>query len=144
MKLSTKTRYGARAAVEIARHYGKGPIKRKDIVQSQEIPDSYLENILIALKNGGIILTYRGAKGGYALQRPPAQITFLNIANALEGRYVPVDCLEDPEVCKNTARCATRPIWQKLQQAQENVLKSITLEHIIKNETATAGSDFCI
>ena len=65
MKLSTKCRYGTRAVVEIAKNYQKGPTKRKDISAAQEINDSYLENILITLKNRNIIGTIRGAKGGF-------------------------------------------------------------------------------
>ena len=65
MKLSTKCRYGTRAVMEIARCYKESPIKRKDIAKNQNISDSYLENILISLKNAGIIDTIRGANGGY-------------------------------------------------------------------------------
>lgn len=61
MKLTTKCRYGVRAILEIAKNYGKCPTKRKDISRVQDIPDSFLENILIDLKNHGIIMSIRGA-----------------------------------------------------------------------------------
>lgn len=143
MRLSTKSRYGTRAILEIAKSYGEKPIKRKEIVYGQKIPDSYLENILITLKAAGFISTIRGAHGGYQLTRDPNLITILEVANALEGHMTPVPCL-DTETCELIKRCATRPIWSEMYQAMENVLRSYTLQDIIDKEQTADAIDYYI
>ena len=139
MKLSTRTRYGTRAMVEIAKNYGKGPVKRRDITKTQGISHSYLENILIVLKTKGLVSTVRGAEGGFVLEKPPSQITLYEIVTALEGSIAPVDCIEQPSLCARTPRCAGRFAWRKLHEAQSNVLMSITLSQLVDVERDTAG-----
>lgn len=134
MKLSTKCRYGARAVLEIAKQYKKTPIKRKDIVKTQDISDSYLENILITLKNTGIIDTIRGANGGYMLMRAPDKITMLEIVNSLEGSLSPVGCLDNPMSCDRIDTCSTRKVWRKLKDAKEEVLRSFTIQMLMDDE----------
>ncbi len=144
MKLSTKCRYGTRAIMEIAKHYKKDPIKRKEIVKNQNISDSYLENILITLKNSGIIITIRGANGGYLLRRSPSEINLLEIVNALEGSLAPVECLDNAEVCEKTAGCATRVVWGKLRDAKEDVLRNCTVQDLISQEKDMNAPTYCI
>ncbi|MBL7006169.1 MAG: RrF2 family transcriptional regulator [Spirochaetia bacterium] len=143
MRLSTKSRYGTRAILEIAKSYGKTPIKRKEIVSGQNIPDSYLENILITLKAAGYISTIRGANGGYQLTRDPRMITIMDIANALEGHMTPVPCL-DTGKCDLSEECSTQSIWLEMYQAIEKVLSSYTLQDILEREPAENVLDFTI
>ncbi len=144
MKLSTKCRYGARAIIEIARNNQNGPIKRKDIVKNQQISDSYLENILISLKNGGVIDTIRGAHGGYILHRPASEITLLEVVNVLEGSMAPVECIDNPSVCKRTSVCSTRTAWKKLKLAKEEVLRNITIQDLVESEEESFIPDYSI
>ena len=144
MKLSTKCRYGSRAVMEIARTCKHGPVKRKDIVKNQQISDSYLENILIALKNGGVIDTIRGANGGYLLRRPASNVTLLEIVNILDGTLAPVECLDNPSICSRTARCATRIAWSKMKQAREEVLSGITIQELLDHEKENFIPDYSI
>lgn len=144
MKLSTKSRYGARAILEIARGTRENPVKRKSIVDNQNIPDSYLKNILITLKESGLINAIRGSGGGYTLARPASEITFLDILNALEGDLSMVECLIDPSACERVDVCATREIWEKLTRAQEDVLKKITVKEILDNDKNCSLHNYCI
>ena len=144
MKLSTKCRYGARAIVEIAKHEQNGPVKRKDIVKNQEISDSYLENILITLKNGGIINAIRGANGGYTLHKPANEITLLEVVNTLEGSLAPVECIDSPAVCQRTDICSTRCVWGRLKKAKEDVLKSVTVQQLVDDEEEAYLPDYSI
>jgi Rrf2 family protein len=144
MKLSTKSRYGSRAILEIARGSRDNPIKRKTIVDNQNIPDSYLKNILISLKESGIIKAIRGADGGYILARPASDINFLEIIRALEGDFSLVECLSDPSVCERVNVCATREIWDKLLKAQEEVLSKITVKEILDNDKNSTHHNYCI
>ena len=144
MKLSTRSRYGARAALEIARSWGKGHVKRSDIAERQGISKAYLENILIALKNSGIVQTVRGASGGFALARSPAEISLLDVFEALEGDLAPVECAARPETCRRSLECVMRPVYERLRKAQEGVLKAYTLQDLVDNAARSGRADFSI
>ncbi len=144
MKLSTKCRYGTRAMIEIARRYKDGPVKRKDISQSQKISSAYLENILMALKSRNLIRTIRGANGGFALQTPPSRITMFEIVSALEGSIVPVDCVDKSDSCGESAACAARKLWMQLYHAQIEVLKKTTLQTLVDWADSKKPPDYSI
>ena len=143
LKLSTKCRYGARAIFEIAKNYGKRPTKRKDIEQTQEISESYLENILLALKSNGLIDTVRGAQGGYQLGRAPSAVTLFQIVEALEGSLDLVDCLADSASCNRIDNCTMRGVWSDLKKAMEETLSRVTLQDLL-DKNKTEALSFCI
>jgi Rrf2 family protein len=134
MKLSSKCRYGIRAVIEIARNYQQRPTKRKEIAISQNLDDSYLENILIDLKNKNIVTALRGAKGGFVLKMAPEQITLLTVIESLQGDLSPAECLNTPSICDRVDNCVTRPVWQKMKDAQEDVLKNVTIKDLLEQE----------
>lgn len=144
MRLSTKCRYGARALIEIARNYGKEPIKRKAIVETQNIPDSYLENILLALKTGGLIVSIRGANGGYSIKRDPSSITMYDVVSLLEGKSSITPCVDNEDVCERSSLCATRPLWKKMQEVSDRVLRSETIQNMLDCETGSDVLDYSI
>ena len=144
MKLSTRTRYGARAALEMARSWGKGPIKRHDISERQAISKAYLENILITLKSSGLVRTACGAKGGFTLSRAPETISLLDVFNALEGDMAPVDCTVKPGSCLRSADCVMRRVYERLRKAQEGVLKAYTLQDLVNDSARGERADFSI
>ena len=134
MKLSTNCRYGIRAMLEIARHYGGLPVKRKDIAHNQAISLSYLENILLMLKKNNIVDSIRGAHGGYVLTRSPDEINLFDVFRALEGSLVPVSCLTDSLLCRRFDDCVTRTVWQELKIANEQVLQKTTIQELLNRE----------
>ncbi len=138
MHLSTKCRYGVRALLSIAGAHGIQPVKRRDIAKQEGISAGYLENLLIALKNNGIIYTIRGAKGGYVLARSPRDITLLDVYHALEGPVAPVDCLENPDLCERQQRCVTRNVWNRIHKSIKNILQSTTLEALVRERKKTS------
>jgi Rrf2 family transcriptional regulator, cysteine metabolism repressor len=144
MKLSTRSRYGTRAMLEIARHYGKAPLKRNDIIKAQGISKSYLENILITLKASQLITTERGASGGFTLKHSPAKTTLYQIVSTLEGSLAPVECVESPSTCEKSGRCVVRKAWNKLHQAQVECLKGITLQDLLEMEEKGQALDYSI
>ncbi len=134
MKLTTKCRYGTRAIIEIARNFSKGETtKRKDISANQGIPESYLENILTALKNQGLVVTVRGPKGGLSLKRPPSTINMLEVVTALQGSLSPVDCLDGQPGCERCTLCDARGLWMQLKLAQEKVLAGVSLQDLAED-----------
>ena len=144
MKLSTKCRYGLRAVVDIARRYGKNPAKRKDIARREGLSSSYLENILLVLRNHKIVETARGVNGGYALCRPPAEVTVYDVISALEGPISIVDCVEKKAGCKRADECVTRMVWCELADAVRNVLQKITVQDLVDKEKSKKDVDYSI
>jgi Rrf2 family protein len=144
MRLSTKSRYGLRAALAIARKHGKEPAKRKDIAQKEGLSNSYLENILLILRNHKIVETSRGVKGGYALRRSPAEITVYDIVNALEGPLSIVDCVEKPKSCPKAPLCIAKAVWCDLAAAVKDALEKVTLQMLLDRERKSGTIEYSI
>ena len=134
MKLSTRTRYGTRALLELALHSGKEPVSLKDIARQQQISLPYLEHLIAPLIAGGIIRSTKGPKGGISLARKPGDIKLIEITQLLEGSVAPVECIDNPEVCKRSEFCATRDIWSELKDVMDDFLKATTLQDLAEKQ----------
>lgn len=134
MKLSTRTRYGTRALLDIARHQGDKLVQLKDIASRQNISLHYLEHIIAPLVGAGIVRSTRGARGGLQLTRRPGEIKLSDVVQLLEGTITPVDCVIDPGSCKRSDSCVTREVWGEMKKAIDNTLKSITLQDLVERE----------
>jgi Rrf2 family protein len=128
MKLSTRTRYGMRAILELAANYGKGPLQTRVIARQQDISVKYLEQLMAALKSAGLVRSQRGARGGYVLARPPGKIKLSDIFDVFEGPVVTVECVANENYCARAADCIARQVWSEVQRAVKNVLQSTTLQ----------------
>ena len=131
MKLSTKGRYGARAALELALRYGSGAVMVRQIAKSQDISVRYLEHILNALRAAGLVKSTRGARGGYELAKPPSEITLGVIVRALEGPMDIVSCTGDRD-CERIPECIMYDIWTEVKHAIDSVLDELTLEEMVR------------
>ncbi len=131
MKLSTRSRYGLRLMLVLARNYGKGNTFLKEIAREEDISEKYLSLIIIPLKGVGLVNSVRGASGGYTLARDPAQITLKDIMDVLEGDCL-VDCLKDPKSCSRVNTCASHDIWAMLGGKISETLSGITLEQLVR------------
>lgn len=135
MKLSTKSRYGTRAMMDIAIHNNsRGHATLKDISERQSVSPKYLDHILSALRKAGLIKNVRGRNGGYLLTRPPATINLKEIIDAVEGSIAPVECVDNPSLCDRTPTCSTRDVWVQLKNAMDEILESTTLSMLIENQ----------
>ena len=133
MKISTKGRYGIRATLELSLRYGSGPVMVREISESQEISERYLEQILNTLRTSGLVISTRGAKGGYELAKAPSGITLGDIIRSLEGPLDVVSCTGNSE-CERVGECATFYVWNEVKETIENVLDSITLEDLAERQ----------
>lgn len=131
MKLSTRTRYAMRAMLELANHYGNGPLQTRVIAGHQDISVKYLEQLMAALKAAGLIRSQRGAKGGYVLSRPPNEIMLDEVFNIFEGTVVTVECVGDENYCAKAADCIARQVWSEVQRAVKNTLQAVSLQEAI-------------
>jgi Rrf2 family protein len=134
MKLSTRTRYGTRALLELALHKGECPVFLKDIARKQQLSLSYLEHLVAPLISGGILRSTKGPRGGVTLAKKPEDIKLSEITRLLEGSVAPVECVDHPEVCGRSEQCVTREIWGKLKDAMDGVLESTTLQDPVERQ----------
>lgn len=149
MKISTRGRYGLRAMVDIAARMDSldetGCVNLRTIASSQGISENYLGQLVINLKKADLIKSVRGAKGGYVLSRPAADITTWEILAALEGDMTPVSCasnVEGTSICRGEgcdASCALRPVWMRFHQRVKDEAESITLQELVLSQLNRAA-----
>ncbi|MGI6168383.1 MAG: RrF2 family transcriptional regulator [Christensenellales bacterium] len=145
MKISTKGRYALRLMLDLAERYEEdGYITIKSIAERQEISNKYLEQIIISLSRAGFVRSARGAQGGYKLARNPEEYTVGMILRQIEGKMVPVSCMEDePNQCGRAEDCVTLEIWEQLSVAINDVIDNITLEHLLEKQRAKPDGVYC-
>lgn len=127
MKLSTKGRYGVKAMVDLAIHFGDTPVSIKSIAERQNLSEFYLEQLFAPLRKAGLIKSIRGAQGGYVLNKLPSEITAADIIDVLEGPIEISTCIDKAE-CDNVDVCPTRLLWEKIKYSIDDVIKSVTLQ----------------
>ncbi|MBE3132945.1 MAG: Rrf2 family transcriptional regulator [Acidobacteria bacterium] len=134
--LSQKCQYGLRAVFELARHYGKGPIKIADIAAAQAIPPRFLEVILSQLKQGGFVDSRRGASGGYELKRSPGDLAVGEVIRFIEGPIGPVMCLtgQDQDNCRLRGNCVFLGMWEKAGKAIAQVYDGTTFGGLVEED----------
>ena len=134
MKLSTRARYGTRILLELSLHWGEGPVLLKDIARRQQIPLSYLQQLIGPLIKAGMIKTTRGAHGGASLLKPPKDILLSEVIKLLEGSITPVACVDNPESYPRSETCVTHDIWAEVKRAVDGVLESTTFEDLVERQ----------
>lgn len=130
MKVTTKGRYGVNAMVELAACYGHGPVALREIAQRQHIPETYLEQLMNQLRRADLVISIRGAQGGYELSRPPEDISVGAVLYVLEGTMSPVDCVAGGDGPCRAQGCAGRIIWEKIYDRVTDLIDSISLAQL--------------
>ena len=135
MRLSTRTRYGLRAAVELAlRGAWKGsekrPVPLAAIAKRQGIPEQYLRQIFMHLNHASIVESTMGKHGGYRLAREPERTSALDVAKALGEEIEPVFCVRTPSRCRRVRECPTHPLWARLADAVKETLAATTVAEL--------------
>lgn len=134
MKLSTKGRYGLRAMIDLGRHSQEEAVSINSIAKRQNISESYLEQIIALLKKAGLVLSLRGAAGGYQLAKEAKNITVGDILRALEGDLNPVDCpgVVKGGACADAHSCVAKYVWKKIGDSINETVDQITLAELIE------------
>ena len=137
MKISTRTEYGVRVLVTLARHGAEGPQSLAAIARAEKLPHAYLEQLVGDLRRAGLLTATRGHAGGYQLARPAEQITLDQVVRALEGPLLEMPCAgaEDLEACNRPQPCSVHELFQRVHEALDGTLSSTTLAEA----AATAG-----
>jgi Rrf2 family protein len=146
MRMSTRGRYGVRLMVALALNYGNGITLLREVAGREGISMKYLGQIIIPLRNAGLVLSQRGSRGGYALARSPEAITVRDVVEAIEGRIAAVLCVQDPGACARAASCVSMQVWRRLSEDMERSLGSFTLAVLARQarEGAAAQADYQI
>lgn len=131
MKLSSKTHYGLMACHILGKNYPSQTVSATQLESYIDVSGKYLEKIMRALSNRGIVSANRGANGGYYLSRSPEEISIGEIVRALEDDMLIVECVKGDAKCKC---CPTSGVWKKLYDGINGLLDSMTLRQMIDGE----------
>jgi Rrf2 family cysteine metabolism transcriptional repressor len=137
--------------VQLGRHFGSGPASLAEIAAEEDLPRAYLEQLVISLRDAGLVASTRGAHGGYELTRNPGEIRMGEILRALEGPIAPMICAtDDPEhatICDRSSRCTVNVLWVRVRDAVTGALDGMTLADLVprrgpigEGQTATPAS----
>lgn len=132
MKFSTKTSYGLRAVIRLAKSHGGEQVSLPLIAKSENISLKYLERMFSSLKEAKIVKSEKGASGGYKLTRKPSEISVLDIIEALEGDLSLFHCLKKNEkvYCNTRCQCSATEALEKVQNSIMLTLKNIKLNDL--------------
>jgi Rrf2 family protein len=133
MKLSTRSRYGTRILVDLARHHDQGPVQIGEISKRQHISVKYLEQLIRPLKQANLVTSVRGPKGGHLLAKKPEDITLGQIVRLFEGQSELVECISQPEKCSMSQDCRVRLAWQDATRVLYAKLDSTTIADLVKS-----------
>ncbi|OHA61865.1 MAG: hypothetical protein A2117_01715 [Candidatus Wildermuthbacteria bacterium GWA2_46_15] len=133
MRISTRSYYGLRALVHLAKERRICPTSK--IAKEENLPYDYLQKIFQRLKKAGLIKSVKGVEGGYLLSRPAKRISAGQIFEILEGRMASAPCLGFGQLsCSRARGCSSRDLWQKLETTINQALGSITLADLAANK----------
>ena len=140
MIFSSKAEYGVRLMVELGRQTPDQPTSLKAIADAEGLPLAYLEQVVARLRKADLVMSARGAHGGYWLSRDPAEITMYDVVSALEGQIAPMDCfVHDPTdrvVCSHPMdagrHCATKLLWTRVQGGIVRSLQTTSLAELVE------------
>ena len=121
--------------VQLGAHHGRGPASLAEIALAEDLPRAYLEQLVMSLRDAGLVRSTRGAHGGYELARDPSAIKMSEVLRALEGPIAPMVCAsDDPEIgitCDRSARCTVNVLWVRIRDAITGTLEGMTLADLV-------------
>ena len=142
MSFSTKGEYGVRLMVQLGRRHGSGPSSLAEIATEEDLPRPYLEQLVMSLRDAGLVVSTRGSHGGYELSRPPEAIQMISVLRALEGPIAPMICATDESeaahepTCDRTSRCTVNFLWIRIRDAISTTLEGMTLADLVPERGA--------
>ncbi len=134
MKISYKGDYALKTLLELALNYNKGVLSITELAKRCDIPDKFLEQVLLTLKKGGFVDSKRGINGGYFLASSPERITVGEAVRFIEGPVEPISCVgrKSYNGCKDFKSCVFRELWSQVHQATSLVIDTITFAELAR------------
>jgi len=142
MKFSQKSEYGVRLLVELGRHFGQGPLSLGEIARSEDLSQTFLEQVIMPLRKAGFVQSYQGVRGGYELTRPPGEVGMGAVMRVLETSLAPMFCVTDTpdrDVCAFEDSCGTRVLWARVRDGINAALDATTLADLLVDEPVDSG-----
>ena len=137
--LSKKAKYAIHALIHLARQKDEGPILISSIAEKENIPQKFLEAILLDLKKDGVLASKKGKGGGYYLIREPEEVNMADVMRLFDGAIAFLPCVthkyyERCEECTDEESCGIRDAFMQVRNATVDILKSSTLAKVIQRE----------
>jgi len=135
MRVTRAAEYAIRCMLYLSRQ-GEGPlVSRQEIARQADIPAHFLAKIAQDLAKAGLIEIRQGARGGFALSRPPSAISLLEVVETMIGEIQLNDCIGRPAGCKSSDNCAVHRVWWKAREQLRGTLRQVSLEQLIAETT---------
>jgi Rrf2 family protein len=137
--LSAKAKYAFKAMFALARLGPGALLQSQEISEKENISKKFLDLILLELRGHGLVRSFRGQRGGYALAKPPSEITLGQIVRIIDGPLAPIACASVTAYrrctdCKNEAECLVRQSMKRVRDAASDILDNTTLESALAME----------
>jgi Rrf2 family protein len=142
LKISQKGLYALQAVMTLARRHNQGAIKIRDIAAESDLPEKFLELILLELKNARIVDSVRGARGGYQLRRDPAEIPLSDIIRLVDGPLAPLGDAEQLRgmIAKDADHRALYEVFLAVRDAAAKILENTTIADIVSDGKGKKGT----
>ena len=138
MRITYKGDYALKTILDLAGHFGNGPVAINDLSKRLDIPTKFLEQILLDLKRAGFVVSRRGKIGGYALAKEPAQITLGEVVRFIAGPVEPIACVDKKYTgCHDLGCCVFRSIWNEVAHSTAKIIDQITFADLLKRSKKT-------
>ena len=136
MRISYKTDYALKVILHLAENYPEKLEHIKDISKTQDIPKKFLEQVMLQLKKGGFIMSKKGPRGGYFLNKPPKEITMGHIIRFIDGSVSPISCIEKgkEESCDFSSFCVFRPVFQDVEHAISRIIDNKNFKDLLEEQ----------
>jgi len=147
MRISKRGEYAMRSLIDLAMAHavGRGVVPLSALAECQNIPASFLEQILMQLKREGILKSTRGKYGGYALAKPAKEIIMGDLVRLIDGPLAPIACASqsayEPCTCPDEAHCGLRLLMVDVRQSISNVMDKYSLEQVSSVALAKLQAD---
>lgn len=140
MKISTRSEYGIRVLLALARAEDEEPLSLTSVAKSERLPHAYLEQLVADLRRAGLVTATRGQAGGYRLARPPEQISLATAIRTLDGPLLEMPCagVESAERCDRREPCSVHEAYERLFSSIDATLGTTTLAELAE-QAANAG-----
>ncbi len=137
--LSKKTRYAIKALVVLGKNFGEAPMQISKIASDEHIPKKFLEQILLDLRNAGLLYSKKGAGGGYGLVKDPAEIFVVQVLRLTGGPVALLPCVslnfyQKCDECSNEATCGVRDVFLEVRNATLKILSETSIADVIRRE----------
>jgi Rrf2 family cysteine metabolism transcriptional repressor len=138
MRISKKGEYALKAMIRLSMAYDDGPVRISDISKKEEIPERFLEQILLELNKAGLLRSSRGAGGGYSLIKPPAKISFAEVIRIIDGPIAPLNCVSKMAHvdCPDKKGCGLYAVMLEVRNTTAKILEGYSFARACSGSNA--------